>query len=131
MAFQCVVVTPEKQAFDETVSQVVLPAHDGLIGILSNRAPLLVKLGLGPLRADLPNGQKRFFYVEGGVAQMKDNRLTLLTERAVAANEIDPQAAAAELAEATARIPTDAKTQELRQRQLDRAKAMQALAKAS
>jgi F-type H+-transporting ATPase subunit epsilon len=125
-----VVVTPEKQALDETVSQVVLPAHDGLLGILSNRAPLLVKLGLGPLRVDLPNGQKQYFYIEGGVAQMKDNRLTLLTERAVAAGEIDAEAAAAEFAEATNRVATDAKTQELRQRQLDRAKAMQALAKA-
>jgi F-type H+-transporting ATPase subunit epsilon len=131
MAFQCVVVTPEKQALDETVSQVVLPAHDGLLGILSNRAPLLVKLGLGTLRVDLPNGQKQYFYIEGGVAQMKDNRLTLLTERAVAAGEIDAEAAAAEFAEATARVATDAKTQELRQRQLDRSKAMQALAKAS
>ncbi len=131
MAFQCTVVTPEEQALDETVSQVVLPAHDGLLGILSNRAPLLVKLGQGPLRVDLPSGQKQYFYVEGGVAQMKDNRLTLLTERAVPAEEIDAEAAAAEYAEAAARVPTDAKTQALRQRQLDRAKAMQAMARGS
>lgn len=130
MAFQCVVVTPEEQAFDQTVSQVVLPAHDGLMGILTNRSPLLVKLGQGALRVDLPTGQKQYYYVEGGVAQMKDNKLTLLTERAIPAEKIDAQSAAAELAEATARVPTDDKTRELRQRQIDRAKAMGALAKA-
>ena len=50
MAFQCVIVTPEQQALDESVTQAILPAHDGLIGILTDRAPLLVKLGLGPGR---------------------------------------------------------------------------------
>jgi len=41
MSFHCVVVTPEQQAADETVSQVILPAHDGEIGILTDRAPCL------------------------------------------------------------------------------------------
>ena len=47
MSFQCTVVTPEEQAFDAQVTQAILPAHDGLVGILTDRAPLLVKLGTG------------------------------------------------------------------------------------
>lgn len=128
MAFQCTVVTPEQQAFDQAVQQVVLPAHDGLIGILAGHAPLLVKLGLGPLRIDLPDGQRRFYYVEGGVAEMKEDRLTILTGQAVPAEEIDAETARAEYAEAVARQPTDAKSQEARQRQLQRATAKQELA---
>lgn len=129
MAFQCVVVTPEEQTVDQTVTQAILPAHDGLVGILDHRSPLLVKLGQGPLRLDLPDGRKEYYYVEGGVAQMKGNHLTLLTEKAIPADRIDPASAAAELAEASARKPTDEKTRELRQRQIDRAKAMAALAR--
>ena len=53
MSFQCTVVTPEQQVLDETVTQAILPAHDGQIGILTDRAPLLVKLGVGPLRLDV------------------------------------------------------------------------------
>ena len=49
MAFQCVIVTPEAQVFDESVTQAIVPAHDGQIGILTDRAPLLVKLGVGAL----------------------------------------------------------------------------------
>src|SRR5215218_285357 len=103
MAFQCVIVTPEQQLMDEPIQQAIVPAHDGLIGILTDRAPLLVRLGLGPLRIDLAGGQTRHFLIEGGVAQMKDNRLTILTDRAVPATEIDAETARAEFAEATAR----------------------------
>jgi F-type H+-transporting ATPase subunit epsilon len=82
MAFQCVVVTPEQQVMDESLTQAIIPAEDGLLGILTHRAPLLAKLGKGPLRLDLASGQKKLFRIEGGIAQMKDNRLTILTQTA-------------------------------------------------
>ncbi|HEY8666458.1 MAG TPA: ATP synthase F1 subunit epsilon [Tepidisphaeraceae bacterium] len=128
MAFQCVVVTPEQQTLDETISQAILPAHDGLIGIMTDRAPLLVKLGLGPLRIDLANGQKRHYFIDGGVAQMKDNKLTILTNEATPASEIDAEAARAEYAEALARRITDEKTAKDREHQLQRARALQTIA---
>src|SRR6266568_3771408 len=101
MAFHVVIVTPEQQVLDETVNQAILPAHDGEIGILTDRAPLLVKLGQGRLQLDLKGGPKRLLYVEGGIAQMKDNQLTVLTQMAVPANEISTDAARAEFAEAS------------------------------
>ena len=128
MSFRCVIVTPEQQVLDESLSQAILPAHDGLIGVLSGRAPLLVKLGQGPLRVDVAGGQTHHFYVEGGVAQMKDNRLTILTNEATPANEIDAEAARAEYAEAVARKITEQHTFEDRERQLTRARAKQQLA---
>jgi len=128
MPFRCVIVTPEQQVLDESLNQAILPAHDGLVGILTDRAPLLVKLGQGPLRVDLAGGQTRHFYVEGGVAQMKDNRLTILTNEATPASEIDAEAARAEYAEAVARKITDRHTVEDRDRELSRARAKQQLA---
>ena len=80
MAFSCVLVTPEQQILDESLSQAIVPAVDGLLGILTNRAPLLAKLGKGPLKLDLVSGQTRQFQIDGGVAQMKDNKLTILTQ---------------------------------------------------
>jgi F-type H+-transporting ATPase subunit epsilon len=127
MSFQCTIVTPEQQALDATVDQAILPAHDGLIGILTDRSPLLVKLGVGPLRVDTKAGQMHFL-VDGGVAQMKDNKLTVLTTLATPASEIKADTARAEYAEAEARKPTDAKTTADRQHQMERARAAQALA---
>lgn len=128
MSLQCVVVTPEQQVMDEKITQAIVPAHDGLLGILTDRAPLLAKLGIGPLRIDLPGGQRRYFFVSGGVAQVKDNRLTILTTQAIPANEIDAEAARAEYAEAAARRVTDEKSFEERDRQMRAARAKQELA---
>src|SRR5688572_15912486 len=120
MPFQCTVVTPEQQVFDQTVTQAILPAHDGQIGILTDRAPVLMKLGLGTLRLDVQGGKSQEFFVDGGIAQMLDNRLTVLTQEATPAAEIDVEAARAEYAEAEARVPTDDRTREDRTRAMRR-----------
>jgi F-type H+-transporting ATPase subunit epsilon len=123
MSFKCTVVTPERQVLDESITQAIVPGNDGKVGILTDRAPLLIKLGQGAMRLDLPGGEQRVFYVEGGVAQMKDNKLTILTEEATPAAEISAQASRAELAEAEASRITDEPSYEARQKQLARARA--------
>jgi len=128
MAFQCTVVTPEQQAFDASITQAILPAHDGLLGILTDRAPLLVRLGTGPLRLDMAGAKSQFYFVDGGVAQMKDNRLTIVTGEAIASDNIDYEAAKAEYAEATATKTTDEKSAKAREHRLERARAKQAMA---
>jgi F-type H+-transporting ATPase subunit epsilon len=128
MAFQCVVVTPEQQVLDESITQAIVPGHDGLIGILTDRAPLLTKLGLGSLRLDHANGAKSFYFIEGGVAQMKGNKLTILTNEATPASEINAETARAEYAEAAARRGTDEKTTAEREKQMARARAKQEVA---
>jgi F-type H+-transporting ATPase subunit epsilon len=82
MAFSCVLVTPEQQILDESLTQAIIPAADGLLGILTDRAPLLAKLGKGPLWLDLASGQRKTFQIAGGFAQMKKNKLTILTTTA-------------------------------------------------
>src|SRR3954452_8705626 len=130
MAFQCTVVTPEQQAFDASITQAILPAHDGLIGVLTNRAPLLVRMGTGPLRLDLAAGRSQYYFVDGGVAQMKDNKLTIVTGEAIASDQIDYESARAEFAEATAARPTDEASAKDREHRLQRARAKQAMATA-
>jgi F-type H+-transporting ATPase subunit epsilon len=128
MAFQCVVVTPEQQAADEKVTQAILPAHDGEIGILTGRAPLLVKLGVGGLRMDLAGGQKRTLFIDGGIAQMKDNKLTVLTTQAVAPEDLDAEVAKSEFSEASAMKITDEQSLEKRDHAIRRARAIQEMA---
>jgi F-type H+-transporting ATPase subunit epsilon len=129
MAFACTVVTPEQQRFDGQLSQAIIPAHDGLLGVLTNRAPLLVKLGVGPLRLDRTDGQKHYFFVDGGVAQMRDNRLTILTGEATPASELDYEAARAEYAEASSATAIDPRSAAEREHRLARARARQAIAR--
>jgi F-type H+-transporting ATPase subunit epsilon len=128
MAFKCVVVTPEQQVLDESCSQVILPAYDGEIGILTDRAPLLAKLGVGVMRVDLQGGQKRTYFIDGGIAQMKDNKLTVLTTEATLPGELDAESARAEYNEALAKKITDDKSFQERERALARGRVKQELA---
>ena len=128
MPFRCVVVTPEMQVLDAEVRQVILPAHDGLLGVLPGRAPILVKLGLGPLTVDTLDGKRSIYFVDGGVAQMKGETLTLATTEAVPSAELDADAARAELAEATAQRANGQVPADVRERSVRRAQAKLSLA---
>jgi F-type H+-transporting ATPase subunit epsilon len=100
---QCVVVTPEKTLFDDWVDFVALPLFDGELGVLPGRAPLIGRLGFGELRTKVGSDVHRYF-VDGGFAQVRNNVVTVLTQRAIPARELDPAAAAREL-EATDKLP--------------------------
>jgi F-type H+-transporting ATPase subunit epsilon len=96
---QCVVVTPERAVLTEQVEFVALPMYDGELGVLPGRAPLIGRLGYGELRTRRGSQTKRF-YVDGGFAQVRANVVTVLTARALRAEEINTQAASAALEEA-------------------------------
>ncbi|MCB9853937.1 MAG: ATP synthase F1 subunit epsilon [Phycisphaerales bacterium] len=85
-AITCTVITPEKQVLEAKATQVIVPAHDGLIGILDHRAPLVCELGEGDLRIDLAEGGEKHVAVSGGFAQVLNNQVTVLTEKATIAS---------------------------------------------
>lgn len=120
--FHCSVITPERAVLEVDATSVVFPAHDGEIGILPGRAPLLYRMGAGELRVQSPQGNQVLF-VDGGFAQMVEDRLTLLTEAAKKIEEIDPKAVEKQFEEAH-RMPmkTDAEFK-ARQRVLRSAQA--------
>jgi len=94
------VVTPERPLYEGEADAVVVPAHDGEIGILPRHARLLASLGIGELRARRGAEVRRFF-VDGGFVQVRDNLVTVLCDRATRLEDTD--LAAAEAAARTAR----------------------------
>jgi F-type H+-transporting ATPase subunit epsilon len=93
---QCVVVTPEKTLFDESVDFVALPLYDGEVGVLAGRTPLIGRLGFGELRTKTGEVARRYF-VDGGFVQVRDDVVTVLTNKAIPAPQLDAAAAAREL----------------------------------
>jgi F-type H+-transporting ATPase subunit epsilon len=93
---QCVVVTPEKTLFDEWVDFVALPLYDGEVGVLPGRTPLIGRLGFGELRTKTGEAARRYF-VDGGFVQVRDDVVTVLTNRAIPAQQLDTATAAKEL----------------------------------
>ena len=125
--FSCSVITPERKLLEIDATFVALPAHDGEIGILVNRAPLVCKLGAGSLRVESPAGNQTLF-VDGGFAQVVRNRLAVLTEDARPASELSSSAAEQALAEARAMKITDEPSFLARDRAMRRARAQLSLA---
>lgn len=126
--FQCSVITPERVVLETPATFVAFPAHDGEVGILTHRAPLIYKLGVGSLRVETPTGTQRF-YIEGGFAQMVNNRLAILTEQARKASDIDPAAAEKALSEARSMSGGNAKAQEARDLAIRRARTQLKIAR--
>jgi F-type H+-transporting ATPase subunit epsilon len=120
--FRCSVITPEAAVLEAEVTSVVFPAHDGQIGVLRDRAPLLCKLGIGELRAEALDGLRRYF-VDGGFAQVVHNNLIILTQEAVPAEKLDAETARQELADAVAVSAPTLEAQEKRRRDQARARA--------
>lgn len=118
---QCVVVTPERALIDEAVDFVALPMYDGELGVLPGRAPLIGRLGYGELRTRRAGVTHRYF-VDGGFAQVRANVVTVLTSRAVKAEDIDT-AAAARVLEAPAAQPPTPEHQAAHQKAQERARA--------
>jgi F-type H+-transporting ATPase subunit epsilon len=119
---QCVVVTPERTLFDELVEFVALPLFDGELGVLPGRSPLIGRLGYGELRTRARGATRRYF-VDGGFAQVRDNVVTVLTNRAVPTAMVDVQAAEQELEKARSLRGSTEQEQSDRSRALDRARA--------
>ena len=118
--FECTVLTPERAVLKTSATFVAIPAHDGEIGIMYSRAPLLCRLGVGIVRMDTTEGPQRLF-IDAGFAQMLDNRLSILTESAAAADEIDVNAERAAQSEANARRPITPEEHAAKDRDLARA----------
>jgi len=120
---RCVVVTPERTLFDNVVEFVSLPLFDGELGVLPGRSPLIGRLGFGELRTKVGGSSRRYF-VDGGFAQVRDDVVTVLTNRATPAEAIDTEAAARELDHAKMRKSGNEVEQAEKAKAVDRARAL-------
>jgi F-type H+-transporting ATPase subunit epsilon len=97
-----IVVTPEQTVLEESAEFVALPLFDGEIGIGINHSPMIGRLGYGEMR--IRNGaQTQRLYVDGGFVQVANNVVSVLTNRAVTADKLDPLVAAEQLSSARQR----------------------------
>ena len=128
--FKCNVITPERKVLECDAQFAAFPAHDGEMGILKRRAPLVCKLGIGVLRIEAP-GQKHKMFIDGGFAQVLDNRLTILTKQARKPDELDTAEAGKSLVEARAMTITDELSVTVRSKAIQRAQVQLKLARAT
>ena len=119
---KCIVVTPERTVRDEPADFVALPLYDGEMGIASRHCPMIGRLGYGEMRIKQGEQTSRY-YVEGGFVEVLNNAVTVLTPRAVPAEELDVMVAEEQLRSALARSASGPELMEIRDRAVAQARA--------
>ena len=87
--FKVEIVNPEKSFLSkEDVTEVVVPAFEGEMGILKNHISIISFLKPGIIAIQSKSGEDKF-YVEDGIVEFKDNNLSILTSSIFNLNNLE------------------------------------------
>ena len=82
------IVTPEAKTYSEEVDMVTLPGSEGEMGIYPNHVPLMTQIVPGEVIARKDN-QNYFLAVGEGFAEITSDRVAIMTDMAIKAENID------------------------------------------
>jgi F-type H+-transporting ATPase subunit epsilon len=99
------VVTPERKVVETEADEVQLPGSEGYLGILPGHTPLITLLKTGVL-SYRGGGRSEAFAVSAGLAEISDDRVSVLADLAEGASEINAAAAERERAKAEEEMKT-------------------------
>lgn len=88
MALSLEIVTPEQRVLSVQADEVRLPGADGGFGVRPRHTPLVAALTAGEL-IYLTGGTEHRYAVGEGFAEVSDDRVRVLVEEALRADEID------------------------------------------
>ncbi|MCK5001686.1 MAG: F0F1 ATP synthase subunit epsilon [Gammaproteobacteria bacterium] len=103
------IVSAEVEIFSDTITELYAPAEMGEVGIMPRHAPLLAKLKPGEVRVVDQHGEEQSFFVNGGILEVQPHVVTILSDTAMRAADIDEAAALEAKAKAEAAM-SDKKT---------------------
>ena len=87
--FKIEIINPEKYFFSkEDVSEVVVPAFEGEMGILKDHISIISFLRPGIITVHSKSDEERFF-VEDGIIEFKNNNLSILTSSIFNLKDVD------------------------------------------
>ena len=87
--FKVEIVNPEKSFLSkEDVTEVVVPAFEGEMGILKDHISIISFLKPGIIAIQSKSGEDKF-YVEDGIVEFKDNNLSILTSSIFNLNDLE------------------------------------------
>ena len=88
------VVSAEESIFSGEAEFVVLPGIVGELGIYPRHTPLFTQIRPGSVRMKLPNQeQEELVFVQGGFLEVQPHHVTVLTDTAIRAKDLDEKAA--------------------------------------
>jgi len=87
--FKIEIVNPEKSfLLKEDVTEVVVPAYEGEIGILKDHISIISFLKPGVIKVISKSVEEKI-YVDDGIIEFKDNNLSILTSSIINLKDLD------------------------------------------
>jgi F-type H+-transporting ATPase subunit epsilon len=86
------IVSAEREIFSGAAEMVFAPAVLGEVGIAPGHTPLLTQLGPGEVRLKFEGGGEKAFYVSGGILEVQPKVVTILSDTAERAEDLDEAA---------------------------------------
>lgn len=124
----CDIVSAEAEVFSGDASMVIVSGEEGELGIAPRHAPLLTRIKPGQVRVVKPDGEEEFYYVSGGVLEIQPHVVTVLSDTALRASDLDEAAALRAKEEAERAIADRTAGMEVAQAQAQLAEATAQLA---
>ncbi len=93
ISVHCDIVSAEEEIFSGRVEMVIAAGQEGDLGVAPGHAPLLSALKPGPVRVIKQGGEEEVFYVSGGYLEVQPNVVTILSDSAQRAADMDEAAA--------------------------------------
>lgn len=87
------IVSAEQELFSGEATMVFAPAVQGEVGIAPMHTPLLTPLNAGDVRIQTSEGGEEIIYVSGGMLEVQPHVVTVLSDTALRAEDIDEEAA--------------------------------------
>ena len=87
------IVSAENEIFSGRAEIVVAPAIMGEVGIHARHTPMLTPLKPGEVKITKQGGEEEFIYVSGGMMEVQPSTVTILSDTAVRAHDLDEAAA--------------------------------------
>jgi F-type H+-transporting ATPase subunit epsilon len=76
------IITPDQKVFEGDIKSVRVPGQKGSFQVLNDHAPIVSTLDSGQVIIVDPSGVETRYIIDGGVIEVKMNRIILLAESA-------------------------------------------------
>lgn len=74
------IITPDKKIFEGEISLIQVPGSKGSFEVLNSHAPIISTLDPGKIKVRDMDGKDTFYDVNGGVIEVKNNKIIVLAE---------------------------------------------------
>jgi F-type H+-transporting ATPase subunit epsilon len=90
---QVEIVSAKELIFSGVAEMVYAPAVLGEVGVAPGHTPLISPLKAGEVRLDVGNQKEEFFFISGGILEVQPHVVTVLSDAAIRADDLNEAAA--------------------------------------